>query len=151
MAHKGNVYPIRQEWRVYGGEIGRPYAPPQAIKLRAQFWVATFAGVPNNAFHQCDPLPWSPGDVELGYQSGNVSTGTHDVRIGAVMKMVDFGVPLWRYAVWDNSVDQIPWGWHDQPDHYAWHPGNLELIFTFPAAGGSIYPVGQVELVAKPW
>lgn len=152
MAHKGKQFPIKQEWRLYDGDGGSLAAyPPSQIEFRTQFWHSTYTPPPVNTWIICDPLPWDPGDYEIAYQSVPISSGGHSTQVGARGRIQDDGTMLWKYCVWDNTTDQIPWGWHDTFNHFAWSPGDLRNIFTDPPAGGSIYPVGQVEIRAKLW
>jgi len=152
MAHTGKLFPIKQEWRCYAGDVDTLTGfPPAIVQMKVPTWVATFAPPPTGVWWDCEPMAWTAGDLEIWYQSDLILSGAHDVRVGVKMKIVGRGFPIWTYAVWDNDVDQIPWGWHDTPDHFAWFPGNVENIFTSPAPGGTIYPVGMVEVRAKPW
>lgn len=152
MAHKGRIFPILQEWRLYSGEAGTLNGfPPAVMRFRTSHWVATFAAPPVNVWFEADPLPWSPGDLSIGYQSAVINTGSPAVRVGAIGRVEADHQMNWKYAIWADGVDQIPWGWHDQPQYFPWFPGDVKIIPSSPGAGGSIFPVGVVEVSAKNW
>lgn len=143
---------MKLDWWLYSGSA-ESYAgfPPAVMMFKTQFWVATFTPPTAGVWYECNPMPWSAGDNHIGYQSEIVTVGSHDLQFGAIGRLESDWFMNWKWAVWDNGTDQIPWGWHDQPSHYPWFPGDVQLIFTSPPAGGSIYPVGNVETKGKPW
>ena len=152
MAHLGKFFPIEQLWRCYAADVETLAGfPPAIAQFRTTHWVSTVGTPAVNTWFDCEPWDWSAGDTEIFYRSDVILSGAHDIRVGAKMKLIGRGFPVWTYAVWDNDVDQIPWGWRDTADHFAWFPGNVEIVPTLPAAGGSIYPVGSVEIRGKPW
>jgi len=153
MAHKGKVYPVRQDWRLYSGEAASLAGyPPDRILFRTEFWAGTHTPKPAvNTWFECLPQTFAFGDFEVWWRSSDIGPGFDDVRVGVIIKIGSDGLTRCRYLVWVNFVDQIPWGWRDQMSHFAWHPGDVKLISTLPAPGGSLYPVGNVEVKAKPW
>jgi len=152
MAHVGRIYPIQQDWRLYAGSAESLAGyPPKVMRFRTEFWVATFTAPAGGTWYECFPLSWSPGEYEITYKSSGVSSGGHTLEFGAVGKVDDDWFMRWRYAVWDNGVDQISWGWHDRLSHFAWHPGDIQMISTGGPSGATIYPVGNVEVMGKQW
>ena len=152
MGHLGKFFPIEQKWRLYACDTETLAGfPPARVLVRAQLWLCTFTPpIPGNTWFECSPMPWTAGDETIGYQSEIISVG-HPMQVGIFMHLIPPGRAVWKYAAWDSGVDQIPFGWNDQLSHFAWWPGDTRIISTFPSPGGTAYPVGVVEVKAKPW
>lgn len=152
MAHAGKPYPVQQAWRLYSGNTQTTASlPPAVVLFRSSHWVCVFGVPPANIWIECIPAPWTAGEASITWRSALLTVGTHIVEIGVVGEIVANGSMRWRYAVWDGGVDQIPWGWHDTASHYIWAPGNAEIFGVLPVAGGTIYPVGVVEVKGQVW
>lgn len=151
MAHVGKIFPIKQEWRLYSGEAGSLAGyPPARIRLRTQNWQTAYDQPPVNTWIDADPMDWDPGDDQIGYQSAGMTTSTaHVLTVGAIGKLFD-GLMIWKYACWDDGVDQIPWGWLDHSSHFAWS-GDVELILITAPAGATFSPHGTTEIEGIKW
>lgn len=152
MADKGKVYPVNQLWRVYAGNVDATLGlPPLAMRFHTQFWKLVGSAVASNVWIRADPMPWSPGDAEIGYQSAPFTVGSLSVQVGALGKVLPTGFLVWKVGLWDSGVDQIPWGYKDSLDHVAWWPGWTDIWFTDPAQPGTILPNGVTSVQALVW
>lgn len=152
MAHKGKAFPVQQLWRLYSGSAEHLNGyPPQIAMFRTQGFVKAGVFTASNVTHECYPMDWTPGDREIGYQSAPFAVGLDTITVGTIGKVTDGGLLLWKYALWDGGVEQIPWGWRDQQSHWPWSPGSVEIIGSAFPDPMPWQPVGVTELWGKPW
>lgn len=152
MAHKGKIYPIKQNWRIYAGEITTTYGlPPERMTFRTQFLVGSLGTFPDFELRICDAVEPATWGDPIHYRSADFAALGHTVAVGMCGEVRSDGSTWWRYSVWVDDVDQIPWGWQDFPDHVAWHPGQTRIIFDPPSPAVLLSPNGLTDVQGKHW
>jgi hypothetical protein len=152
MVHVGRPYPIKQEWRMYNGEtFDLSGFPPKQIKLSVESFISTIGTIEGFFQKVCDPVLWEPGQDYIGYHSESVIYFPYELQFGTIGKLGSNGRMRWKYSVWVNGTDVIPWGWEESPNQWQWNPGDTRLILSTPPGPPSVYPHGVVDLGATQW
>ena len=151
MAHRGKPYPV--EWRtlIWGGDMIRPWAPPQIVLVSVQAW---YGDIAHPTVHDDIECPWieePPGTFEAEWRSANISVDVEFVQIG-VRATIDstLGSVAWQWELWIDDTRQLSIPKYAFPTPTAnFAVGDAIVASTPGGTPPALVPVGVIEYVGK--